>query len=162
PVTGKLVQTYFPAVNSAQPVDPESGRLVDYFDSAPGITRRDLGTTRIDWQASTRNAIHFTYNGSAQSASNNPVLSPFAGLGLTQNDRRNHTLSVSYIHEFPHSVIDEVRGGFNRQNLFRRSNQTLKEFLSTIGFDAADIGAYGRVVGGTALDTFGHTAINWG
>jgi hypothetical protein len=44
----------------------------------------------------------------------------------------------------------------------RRSNQTLRQFLQSIGFNDADIKAYGDVVTPSALDTFGHPAINFG
>ena len=51
--------------------------------------------------------------------------------------------------------MNELRGGFNRQNVYRRAPYTLREFLSGIGFGEADITAYGAVVGASALDTHG-------
>ena len=98
---------------------------------------------------------------SAQVNANSPVVSPFTGLGLTQNDRKNHTVSLSYLHSFKPSLINEARGGFNRQGLLRHSNTTLEGFLSSIGFDQSDIDAYGAVVGPFALSTFGHPAISF-
>ena len=59
-------------------------------------------------------------------------------------------------------MINEARGGFNMQPNFRRSNNTLREFLQTIGFNEADITAYGAVTTPGALDTFGHPAIEFG
>jgi hypothetical protein len=54
-----------------------------------------------------------------------------------------------------------VRGGINREKLYLHSNTTLEGFLSSIGFSAADIAAYGDVVGAGDLSTFGHPAINF-
>jgi hypothetical protein len=162
PVTGQLIHRYFPAVNVSEPVDPSTGTLLDYFGSAPGVSRRDLGTVRVDSQSHERKELHVAYNVSALSASNNPVVNPFTGLGLTQNHRQNQTVSGSYVQVFAGNAINEVRGGINAQNFFRRSNQLLRDFLVGIGFDASDIAAYGNTVGPSALNTFGHTAIMWG
>ena len=41
------------------------------------------------------------------------------------------------------------------------SNTSLEGFLSSIGFDASDIAAYGAAVGPGELSTFGHMAINF-
>jgi len=101
------------------------------------------------------------YNASAQSNATNAVVSPYTGLGLTKNDRRNNTVSLSYTRAFRDTVVNEVRGGFNRQSLLRHSNTTLGGFLSSIGFDQSDIDAYGSVVGPFALSTFGHPAISF-
>ena len=60
------------------------------------------------------------------------------------------------------NVINEVRGGFNREHLCRHSNTTLEGFLSSIGFDSSDIDAYGAVVGAGELATFGHPAVSFG
>src|SRR5207244_2286416 len=110
---------------------------------------------------------YVVYNGSAQSGQNsgspnaNAVVAPYTGLGLTQNDRLNHTVSVSYTRIFRANVVNEARGGFNQQNLLRRSNSTLQGFLQNIGFDQSDIQAYGSVVGPFALSTYGHPAVSW-
>src|SRR3989442_10359282 len=58
-------------------------------------------------------------------------------------------------------MVNELRGGFNRQSRLQHSNTTLGAFLSGIGFDQSDIDAYGSVVGPFALSTFGHPAINF-
>src|SRR6185369_5235336 len=42
------------------------------------------------------------------------------------------------------------------------SNNTLRQFLQTIGFNDADIKAYGDVITPSALDTFGHPSIMFG
>ena len=83
-------------------------------------------------------------------------------LGLTQNERRNHTLSLSETHLFTPRIVNEARGGFNRVPWLRRSNDTLRQFLQNIGFNDADIQAYGAVVAPSALDTYGHPSISFG
>ena len=57
--------------------------------------------------------------------------------------------------------MNEVRGGFNFQKLYRHSNTTLGGFLSGIGFDQSDLDAYGAVVGAGELQTFGHPAVTF-
>ena len=162
PVTTSLIQKYFPQVNAAQPINASNGRLVDYFNSLPGTLTRDLGTLRVDHDFSSHDRMYAVYNGQDQSSQQSPVVSPFVGLGLTLNDRTNQTLSLSETHLFGTRVVNEVRGGFNRQPSLRRSNQTLRQFLSNIGFDSSDISAYGAVVGSATLDTWGHPGITWG
>ena len=87
------------------------------------------------------------YTASGATVANQSVASPYTGLGLKQNERRNNTISVSYNRVFNTNVINEARGGFNREHLYRHSNTTLESFLSSIGFDQSDIDAYGAVVG---------------
>lgn len=162
PVTAKLIQTYFPEVNPAAPINPANGRVVDYFNSLPGSTVRDLGTIRADHDFSPRDKIYGVYNGQSQNGRTSAVLSPYTGLGLTLNERTNQTLSVAETHLFGSRAVNEFRAGFNRQPTFRRSNQTLRQFLSSIGFDQSDIAAYGSVVGEPTLDTYGHPGITFG
>jgi len=83
------------------------------------------------------------------------------GVGLTQSARRNDTVSLSYTRTFSNSVINELRGGFNRQRLRLSSNTTLEGFLSSIGFDDSDIAAWGAVTGAGELVTHGHAAVNF-
>src|SRR5204863_6256610 len=85
----------------------------------------------------------------------------YTGLGLTQTNRRNDTVSGSYVRTIGNSLVNELRGGFNRQGLFVHSNTTLQSFLSSIGFDASDIAAYAAVVGQSELSTHGHMAVNF-
>ena len=162
PVTAALIQKYFPQVNPNQPINPTNGRLIDFFDSKPGLTTRNLGTVRLDHNFNEKNVTYLVYNVSNQDSATSAVVNPYEGLGLTQNSRLNHTVSLSYTHLFGTRIVNEARGGFNIQNSFRRSNQTLRQFLTGIGFNDADIAAYGAVVGPTALDTYGHPAINFG
>ena len=63
---------------------------------------------------------------------------------------------------FTPTIINEARGGFNRVPNLRKSNNTMREFLTNIGFDQSDIDAYGSVIGASTLDTFGHPAVNLG
>lgn len=162
PVTAKLIQTYFPLASPSAPINLNNGRLVAFYNSVPGTLVRDLGTLRVDHDFNSRDRMYGVYNGQGQTSATSPVVSPYLGLGLTQNERTNHTLSLSETHLFGSSIVNEVRGGFNRQPTLRRSNQTLRQFLQSIGFDQSDITAYGSVVGASTLDTLGHVGINFG
>src|ERR1700730_2095511 len=167
PTTQQLINTYFPKIGLAVPINPANGKILGGFQTIlPGRSVQDIGTLRLDHDFSDRNRLYGVYNVSSQNSATAPVIpSPpaaYTGLGLTQNDRRNNTLSLSYSHSFSTAVINELRGGFNRQKLLRHSNTTLTGFLSSIGFDQSDIASYGSVVGPLALSTFGHPAINFG
>jgi len=166
PDVQKLINTYFPKISTSvqMGVNPNTGLATGLIAGGfqtllPGGSTQDLGTLRVDHDFSERNHLYGVYNVSAQVNATNPVVSPFTGLGLTNNDRKNHTLSFSYIHALQATKVNEVRGGFNREGLLRHSNTTLGGFLSSIGFDQSDIDAYGAVVGSFALSTFGHPAI---
>ncbi len=162
PTVQKLISTYFPNIGLSAPINPNNGRISGgYHTILSGHSTQDVGTLRMDHDFSDRDHFYGVYNVSSQLNATSPVVSPFTGLGLTQNDRRNHTVSFSYLHSFKPSLINEGRGGFNRQGLLRHSNTTLQGFLSSIGFDQSDIDAYGSVVGPFALSTFGHPAINF-
>ena len=162
PTVGNFVQKYFPNVSTAAPINASNGRLVEYATNLPGRTRRDLGTLRVDHDFTDSDRIYAVYNVQAVTSATSPVVSPFIPLGLTQNERRNDTLSISEIHMFTPTVINEARGGFNRVPNLRKSNNTMREFLQNIGFDGSDIDAYGAVIGAPTLDTFGHAAVNLG
>lgn len=160
--TSALIQKYFPAASVNAPINATTGALTDYFNSVPGTQRRDLGTIRVDHDFSDRDKVYGVYNAQAFIGAQNAVVAPFTGLGLTQLDRTNQTLSLSYTHIFKNGAINEARGGFNRQPTFRRSNQTMREFLTSIGFNDADMAAYASVIGEPTLDTYGHMAVNFG
>ncbi|HKW61433.1 MAG TPA: carboxypeptidase-like regulatory domain-containing protein [Candidatus Acidoferrum sp.] len=162
PTVQNLIATYFPQIGVSAPINPANGRIPGGFQTIlSGDSTQDLGTLRLDHDFSDRDHVYGVYNASAQVSASSPVVNPFTGLGLTQNDRRNHTVSFSYLHSFRPNLINEGRGGFNRQGLLRHSNTTLDGFLSGIGFDQSDIDAYGSVVGSFALSTFGHPAISF-
>ncbi len=162
PTVGNFVQKYFPGVSMAAPINASNGRLIEYATNLPGTMRRDLGTLRVDHDFTDSDRIYAVYNVQAVTSATSPVVSPFVPLGLTQNERRNDTLSISEIHMFSPTVINEARGGFNRVPNLRKSNNTMREFLTNIGFDNSDIDAYGSVIGASTLDTFGHPAVNLG
>src|SRR5262249_50527712 len=119
-------------------------------------------TLRVDHDFGEANHLYGVYHASGETIALNPVVAPFTGLGLSQTDRRNNTVSLSYSHVFSSNLVNEVRGGFNKQHLFTHSNTTLSGFLSSIGFSDADINAYGQVVGPQELDTYGHVGISFG
>ena len=162
PTVQQLISTYFPKIGLSAPINPANGRIVGGYQTIlSGHSTQDIGTSRLDHDFSDQDHLYGVYNVSSQLNASAAVVNPFTGLGLTQNDRRNHTVSLSYLHSFKPSLINEGRGGFNRQGLLRHSNTTLEGFLSGIGFDQSDIAAYGSVVGPFALSTFGHPAINF-
>ncbi len=117
---------------------------------------------RIDHNFSERDRVYGVYHASAQNIATNPVVGVFTGLGLSQTERRNNTISLSYTHVFSPNIVNEARGGFNKQHLYTHSNTTLTGFLSSIGFSDADIAAYGAVVGPDELTTRGHLAVTLG
>jgi len=166
PTVQSLIAKYFPHIGLSAPIDSASGVVSDgtngYQTTLPGRSVRDLGTLRIDHDFNERNHIYGVYNAAANTTANTLVQAPYTGLGLTQNDGRNNTLSLSYARLFGDHVVNELRGGFNKQRLRRHSNTTLEGFLSSIGFDQSDITAYGAVVGPSELKTFGHPAIQFG
>jgi len=162
PTVQKLIDTYFPKIGLGTPINPANGRIPGGFQTIlPGYSTQDIGTLRLDRDFSERDHLYGVYNASAQVDATTAVVSPYTGLGLTKDDRRNNTVSLSYTHTFKGTVVNETRGGFNRQSLLRHSNTTLDGFLSSIGFDQSDIDAYGSVVGPFALSTFGHPAISF-
>jgi hypothetical protein len=162
PITAKLISLYYPKIGMSAPINPTNGRIPSYSNAVPGQSGQDMATLRIDHEFNEANHLYGVYHTSALTAALHPVVAPFTGLGLTQTDRRNNTLSLSYSHVFSPSFVNELRGGFNKQHLFTHSNTTLKSFLSSIGFSDADIAAYGAVVGPQELNTFGHMAISFG
>jgi hypothetical protein len=161
PTVQSLITTYFPQIGLSAPIESDTGRISGYHSILPGRAVQDLGTLRVDHDFSERDHIYVVYNAAGQTIANTLVQTPYAGLGLTQNDRRNDTISFSYTRMFSNSIINEARGGFNRQKLRRHSNTTLEGFLSSVGFDQSDVDAYGAVVGPDELKTFGHTAVNF-
>jgi hypothetical protein len=162
PVVQNFIGDYFPKISTGYPINPTTGRLPQYFNTSKGLTTRDLGTLRIDHDFSERNRLYGVYNAQPVDGTGGPVVNPYVGLGLQQRHSMNHTLSLSQTHLFTNTLINEVRGGFNLQESFTRSNQTLREFLTKIGFTADETTAYGAVVGPKNLDTFGHPAVLWG
>jgi len=163
PTVQAMINTYFPKIGLSAPIDAATGIIAGGYQTiVQGRSVQDLGTFRLDHDFSERDHLYGVYNVSAQVSATTNVVNPYTGLGLTQNDRKNHTVALSYTHAWEARFVNELRGGFNRQGLFRHSNTTLEGFLSSIGFDESDIAAYGAVVGSFALSTFGHPAVNYG
>ncbi len=161
PTVQKLITTYFPKIGLSAPINPSNGRVPGYETLLSGRSGQDLGTARVDHDFTDRDRVYVVYNGSDQNTAVNPVVSPYTGLGLTQTDRLNHTLSASYTKILRPTLVNELRGGFNQQHLISHSNTTLEGFLSSIGFSASQIAAYGAVVGSSELATNGHPAVNF-
>jgi hypothetical protein len=162
PSVQSLISKYFPKIALTAPIDGVNGRISpDYATQLSGQDTLDTGSLRLDHDFSQKDHVYASYNTSAETSATSPVVSPYIGLGLTQNNRQNQTVQVSYTRILKPTLVNEARGGFNKQNLLEHSNTTLEGFLSSIGFDAADIAAYGSVVGQFALGTFGHPAISF-
>ena len=161
PSVQTLINKYFPHIGVTAPIDPSTGRIPSYQTEISGWDTLDTGSLRLDHDFSDRDHVYASYNTSAESSATSPVVSPYVGLGLTQNNRQNQTVQVSYTRIFKPTLVNEARGGFNKQNLLEHSNTTLEGFLTSIGFDPADIAAYGSVVGQFALGPFGHPAVSF-
>jgi hypothetical protein len=162
PSVQALISQYFPHIGVTAPIDPSTGRIYpSYQTQISGQDTLDTGSLRLDHDFSDKDHVYASYNTSAETSATSPVVSPYTGLGLTQNNRQNQTVQLSYTRIFKPTLVNEARAGFNKQNLLEHSNTTLEGFLSGIGFDPADIAAYGSVVGQFALTTFGHPAISF-
>ncbi len=163
PNTQKLIDLYFPKISPSVAMDTSTGRVQSLFQTLiPGGSTRDLGTLRIDHDITDKDHIYGVYNAQAAVGATAPVFSPMTGLGLRQSDIRDNTLSGSYVRMIRNNVINEARGGFNREYSFTHSNTTLEGFLSSIGFDQNAIDAYTAVVGQSQLPTHGHPVIDLG
>lgn len=163
PYTQKLISLYFPKISPSVSMNPTNGRIADLFQTlVPGGSTRDLGTLRIDHDLSERDHIYGVYDAQASVGETAPVFQPMTGLGLQQRDIRDNTLSFSYVHMFSNTMINEARGGINRENSFTESNTTLQNFLTSIGFDQSAVDAYAGVVGTSQLSTHGYPFINLG
>ena len=162
PVTTKMINIYFPKIGDSAPINPVTGQIPLYSTAVPGHSGQDEASLRIDHDFSDANHLYGVYHASSENTALNPVVPIMTGLGLSQTDRLNNTVSLSYTHVFSQNAVNEVRGGFNKQHLFTHSNTTLQGFLSSIGFSPADITAYGAVVGPSELTTFGHMAVSFG
>src|SRR5246127_2169396 len=163
PNVQSLISTYFPKISPTVQIDTSTGRILDRFQTIlPGGTTRDLATLRVDHDFTDKDRIYVVYEAQSSVGTGSSVIAPFTGLGLTQTDIRDNTLSVSYLRTIRNNLINEVRGGFNLEHNLKHSNTTLQGFLSTIGFDSTAIGAYAAVVGQSQLQTHGHTQISYG
>lgn len=161
PYVQKLVNTYYPKIGLSAPINPVNGTIPDYESTMPGLGVQDLGTARIDHDFSPNDHFFTSLNiGNSNGDNGSLVASPITGLGLLQNSRRNYTLANSYTKVIRPNLINEVRGGFNWQDLLLHSNTTLGSFLSSLGFNQQQIADYGSVVGQSQLSTYGEMAVN--
>ena len=118
----------------------------------PGLLTRDLSTLRIDHDFSPRDKFFAVYNYQIVAGEQRALaVSPLPAFGLRSQHQNNHTLSLSYTRLVSNSLVNELRGGFNFQYLFRRANQRVGSFLSSIGFNQDEISAYAAVVGGDEI-----------
>jgi hypothetical protein len=108
PTTQSFIKTYFPATSVNAPINASNGRLVDFFENRSGLLVRDLATLRVDHDFSARDKIAVVYNTQYTSNANAAVVSPYVGLGLTQNDGSNHTVSLSYTRIIKPNVVNEA------------------------------------------------------
>jgi hypothetical protein len=162
PTTTKLAQLYFPPMSVAAPINAANGRLVDFFTNLPGTTRRNLGTLRVDHDFRETDRFYAVYNAQNTNFATSMIASPYTPLGQVLNERRNDTLSLSETHLFTQRMVNEARGGVNRVPWLRHSRDTLRGFLQSIGFNDADIKAYGDVISPSALDSYGFPSISFG
>ena len=162
PTVSKLIATYFPTSSPSAPIDNTIGRLADFAQNTTARSTRDLVTARVDHDFSPNDKLYGVYNYQKAPGRTTSFAGVFPAFGLREDDRSDNTLSLSYTHVFSANLINEARGGFNSESVFRHAPFTLRQFLSSIGFSEADITAYGAVVGPAALDTFGQTALSVG
>ena len=156
PIALNVMNGYYPHANPATPFNASNGRLRSFVRNLPGLLTRDLATLRLDHDFSERNKFFAVYN-FQDGAGNRRTLavSPLPAFGLLSQHQTNHTLSLSFTHLFSNTLVNETRGGFNVQNLFRRGNQKNRDFLSSIGFNESEISTIGSVIGPELLDTAG-------
>lgn len=162
PIALNILNAYYPHVNPAAPFSTTNGRLTDFAQNFGGLLTRDLATLRVDHDISDKDKFYAVYNFQVRTGIRSLVGSPLPALGLLSQHQQNHTLSLSYTRIFSNSIVNELRGGFNIQNLFRRANQTTSEFLSGIGFTQDEIASYGAIVGPSLLETPGQVAFTIG
>jgi carboxypeptidase family protein/TonB-dependent receptor-like protein len=151
------VLDYYPRTNPATPFNATNGRLINYVQNVSSLLTRDLATLRLDHDFSGKDKITAVYNYQVRNGTRSLVQSPFLDFGRSSQRQNNHTLSLSHTRIFSDSVVNELRGGFNYQLVFRRANQRTSDFLAGIGFNQQEIAAYGSVLG-DVLDTYGHVA----
>jgi len=162
PIAQNIVQL-LPQPGASTPFSATTGRVVDFVQNLGGLITRDLVTARVDHDFGVNDKLYVVYNYQRGEGIRSLVASPLVSLGLLDQSRRNHTLSISYSHVFSSNIVNELRGGYNIQNLFRKANQTTGEFLTTAGFNDAEISSYGSIVGAGLVDTPGQVAFtNWG
>jgi hypothetical protein len=162
PIALNILNAYYPHSSPAAPFSPTTGRLTDFVQTFSGLLTRDLATARFDHDFSDKDKFYAVYNFQTRSGNRGLVASPLPAFGVLSQHQKNHTLSLSYTRLFSNTFVNELRGGINYQFLYRRANQTTGQFLSSVGFNAEEIAAYGAIVGPSLIDTPGQVAFTIG
>lgn len=160
--TTALVNQYFPHTALNTPINDRYGYVPNWATLTHGLTTRPLYTGRIDHDFSERDKVYGTVNYSTQGGTSTQTLNPFPSLGTRYFDRQNSTLGLSWNHMFTPRLINEARGGFNRQNGYQHAPQTVRSFFQSIGFGQAELDAFAASVGSKSLDFWGLPRINVG
>jgi hypothetical protein len=160
PIALNIMNGYYPHTNPATPFSATNGRLRSFVRNVPGLLTRDLATLRLDHDFSERNKFFAVYNFQDNPGNRRTLaVSPLLAFGLLSQHQTNHTLSLSFTHLFTNTLVNEVRGGFNVQNLFRRGNQSFGDFLTNVGFNDSERSTIGSILGSDLLDTAGNLRI---
>jgi hypothetical protein len=162
PISLNILNNYYPHSSPAAPFSATTGRLTDFVQTFSGLLTRDLSTLRVDHDFSGKDKFYAVYNFQVRSGNRGLVASPLPAFGTRSQHQQNHTLSLSYTRLISDHLVNELRGGINYQFLYRRANQTTGQFLSSVGFNADEIAAYGAVVGPSLIDSPGQVAFTIG
>lgn len=162
PIALNILNAYYPHANPAASFNPNNGRLDDFATSFGSLLTRDLATMRVDHDFSAKDKFYAVYNFQVRSGNRGLVASPLPAFGVLAQHQKNHTVSLSYSRLFSNTLVNELRGGINYQYLYRRSNLTTGQFLSSVGFNQDEITSYGSFVGPRLIDTPGQVAFTIG
>src|SRR5205085_1317037 len=162
PIALNILNGYYPHSSPSAPFSATTGRLTDFAQRFGGLLTRDLATLRLDHDFSDKDKFYAVYNFQARNGNRGLVANPLPAFGLLSQHQTNHTVSLSYTRIFSNSFVNELRGGINYQFLYRRANLKTGEWLSSVGFTADEITAYGAVVGSRLVDTPGQVAFVFG
>src|SRR5437867_6743396 len=131
PIALNIMNGYYPHTNPLTDYNHANGRLRSFVRNIPGLLTRDLSTLRIDHDFSPRDKFFAVYNYQIVAGEQRALaVSRLPVFGLRSQHQNNHTLSLSYTRLVSNSLVNELRGGFNFQYLFRRGNQRVGSFLS--------------------------------
>ena len=137
------------------------GRIPGYHTILPGRSVIDTGSltrrSRLQRQGPRVRRVHRV----GATVANQSVVNGYTGLGLKQNERRNNTISVSYNRVFNTNVINEARGGFNREHIYRHSNTTLGGVPFEYWIRSIRYRCVRSSDGPEELATFGHPAVSF-
>ncbi|HEY8560333.1 MAG TPA: TonB-dependent receptor [Pyrinomonadaceae bacterium] len=155
PTTARLIDLYYPKSSLDAPVDA-LGRLQDFAQNDAERGTRDLVTVRVDHDFTENDKFYGVYNFQNRPSTSGAVAGgAYPAFGFRVNEQKNNTLSLSYTRIFSPKIVNETRGGFNRQKIYRRAPNTLRDFLTSVNFSGSEIDQIGSVIGPTVLDTYG-------